>query len=104
MVLEKNVISEPVQSEFGYHVIEVTDTRTIEESYEDKKAELEKQLKLAKADQAALLTKVAKLLKDAEIKIKDEDLKTALDEFLNSAEAPAEETPVEEAPVERGSC
>ena len=34
------------------------------------------------------------------VKIKDEDLKTALDEFLNSAEAPAEETPVEEAPVE----
>ena len=98
--LKKNVISEPVQSEFGYHVIEVTDTRSIEESYKDKKDELEKQLKLAKADQAALLTKVAKLLKDAKIDIKDEDLKTALDEFLNSAEAPAEETPVEEAPVE----
>src|SRR5690606_2241936 len=58
--LEKNVISEPVKSEFGYHVIEVTDTRTIEKSYEDKKAEIEKQLKLEKADQSKLLPKVAK--------------------------------------------
>ena len=57
-------------TEFGFHIIEVTDTRTIEESYEDKKAELEKQLKLEKADQSTLLTKVAKLLKDAESKLK----------------------------------
>ncbi|SES19782.1 peptidylprolyl isomerase [Psychrobacillus sp. OK032] len=87
--LEKNVLSEPIQSSFGYHIIEVTDKREIEESYEDKKAELEKQLKLAKADTSTLLTKVAKMMKDADIKIKDEDLKTALDEFLAAAETPA---------------
>lgn len=89
--LEKNVISDPIKSSFGYHIIEVTDKRTIEESYEDKKAEIEKELKLEKADQAALLPKVAKMMKDAKIDIKDEDLKTSLDQFLAAAEAPAED-------------
>ncbi|MEY9974872.1 foldase protein PrsA [Lysinibacillus sp. RC46] len=84
--LKKNVISDPIQSSFGYHIIEVTDKREIKESYEDKKAELEKQLKLAKANTSTLLTKVAKMMKDADIKIKDEDIKTALDEFLAAAE------------------
>ncbi|WP_313893087.1 peptidylprolyl isomerase [Psychrobacillus sp.] len=84
--LEKNVISEPVESEHGFHIIEVTDKRTIEESYEDKKAELEKKLKLAKADTSTLLPKVAKMMKDAKIDIKDEDLKTSLDEFLTAAD------------------
>jgi len=51
--LETNEISEPVQSSFGYHIIEVTEKRDIEESYEDKKAEIEKQLKLEKADPSA---------------------------------------------------
>lgn len=89
--LEKNVISNPIKSSFGYHIIEVTDKRTIEESYEDKKAEIERQLKLEKADQSTLLPKVAKMMKDADIKIKDEDLKTSLDQFLAAAEAPAED-------------
>ena len=85
--LEKNVISDPVKSSFGYHIIEVTDKREIEESYEDKKAELEKQLKLDKADPTTLLPKVAKMMKDADIKIKDKDLETALDQFLAAADA-----------------
>ncbi|WP_144512235.1 peptidylprolyl isomerase [Bacillus sp. FJAT-22090] len=86
--LEKNVISDPIKSSFGYHIIEVTDKREIKESYEDKKAELEKKLKLEKADTSKLLSKVSKMMKDADIKIKDEDLKTALDEFLAAGEAP----------------
>jgi foldase protein PrsA len=94
--LEKNVISDPVQSQHGFHIIEVTDKRTIKESYEDKKAELEKQLKLEKADTSTLLTKVSKMMKDADIKIKDEDLKTALDQFLNASDAPAKEGTTEE--------
>ncbi|TQR19052.1 peptidylprolyl isomerase [Psychrobacillus vulpis] len=90
--LEKNVISDPVKTQHGFHVIEVTDKRTIKESYEDKKAELEKKLKLEKADTSTLLPKVAKMMKDADIKIKDKDLETALDEFLAAADAPKEET------------
>jgi foldase protein PrsA len=88
--LEKNVISNPVKTDFGYHIIEVTDKRTIKESFEDKKPELEKQLKLEKADKTTLLPKVAKMMKDADIKIKDADLKTALDSILKSADTPKE--------------
>lgn len=82
--LEKNVFSDPVKTDFGYHIIEVTDKRT--DKYEDKKAEIERQLKLDKADTTALLPKVAKMMKDADIKIKDEDLKAALDQFLAAAD------------------
>ncbi|WP_277587107.1 peptidylprolyl isomerase [Psychrobacillus antarcticus] len=91
--LKKNVISDPVKSSFGFHVIEVTDTRTTEKSYKDKKAEIEKQLKLEKADQTQLLPKVAKMMKDAKIDIKDKDLKTSLDQLLAAAEeqAPAKD-------------
>lgn len=102
--LEPNVISEPVQSSFGFHVIEVTDKREVKESYDDKKAELEKNLKLEKADQSALLPKISKLLKDAKVDIKDKDLEKALDEFLatgdaaGSTEQPATE---ENAPTEK---
>ena len=57
------------------------------------KIQIEKELKLEKADQTTLLPKVAKMMKDAKIDIKDKDLKTALDEFLAAAdtEAPAED-------------
>ncbi len=95
--LEKNVLSEPVQSSFGFHIIEVTDTREIEQSYEDKKAEIEKQLKLDKADTSTLLSKVAKMMKDADIKIKDEDLKASLDQFMSAADQPATEEGTEES-------
>jgi len=88
--LEKNVISDPIQSSFGYHIIEVTDKREIKESYEDKKAEIEKQLKLAKADTSKILTKISKMMKDADIKIKDKDIKTAFDKFLAATKTPTE--------------
>lgn len=46
-------------------------------------------MKLEKADQSTLLPKVAKMMKDADIDIKDEDLKTSLDQFLAAAESQA---------------
>lgn len=91
LALEKNTISEPVKSEFGFHIIEVTDKREADiGTFEEKKAEITNQLKLQKADQSALLPKVSKMMKEADIKIKDEDLKGAIDQFLN-ADKPAEE-------------
>lgn len=90
--LEVNEISEPVQSQFGYHIIEVTDKREIEieGTLEEKSEEIRKQLVMAKADQSTLLPKVSKLMKDANIDIKDEDLEGALDQILNASETPAE--------------
>lgn len=44
--LELNQVSEPVQSEFGYHIIEVTDKREVENygTLEEKKKKLKNQL------------------------------------------------------------
>jgi foldase protein PrsA len=84
LALEKNTISEPVKSEFGFHIIEVTDKREADiGTFEENEAEITKTLKLQKADQASLLPKVSKLMKDADIKIKDEDLEGAIDQLLN---------------------
>lgn len=86
--LEVNKISDPVQTEYGFHIIQVMETREVEmkESFEDKKAELKKELQTKKADRAALLEKVSKMMKDADIEIQDKDLKKALDQFLKSDE------------------
>lgn len=93
LALEVNKISEPVKSEFGYHIIQVTDKREADiGSFEDSKAEITKTLKLQKADQTKLLPKVSKLMKEADIDIKDEDLKGAIDQILNpEPAAPAAE-------------
>ncbi|KXH79296.1 peptidylprolyl isomerase [Sporosarcina sp. HYO08] len=85
--LEVNKISEPVQSQHGFHIIEVTEKREVEK---DKATEEEarKDVALEKAgeDQEALMKKVSKLLKDADIKIKDNDLKDSLEIFMNAGE------------------
>lgn len=78
--LELNTVSEPVKSEFGYHIIEVTDKRAIKDygTLEEKKDEIKKTISATKAD---FNTKMAELLKEAKVEIKDEDLKNALDTY-----------------------
>ena len=96
--LEVNEISEPVQSQHGFHIIQVTDKRETETevgTLDEEKEKISKQLQLAKSDTAALLPKVSKLMKKAKIDIKDEDLKGAIDQFMNTEETSTEETPAE---------
>ncbi|QBP40424.1 peptidylprolyl isomerase [Paenisporosarcina antarctica] len=82
--LELNTISEPVQSDFGFHIIEVTKKRETDiGTLDENKDEIINTLKLKKADTTTLLPKVSKLMNDADIKIKDEDLKDAIDQILN---------------------
>ncbi|QOY36364.1 foldase protein PrsA [Anaerobacillus isosaccharinicus] len=68
--LEIGKISEPVQSDFGYHIIKVTDRKPFEESFEDVKDDLEE---LLARGQARPLDEVQRELMDnAKIQIKDE--------------------------------
>lgn len=96
--LEIDEISAPVQSQHGFHIIQVLETREVEDqpALEDQEDEIRSDIAMTKADQAALLPKVAKLMEEAKVDIKDEELKGALDDIMNAQAAPAEEAPAEE--------
>jgi len=74
--LEVGTISEPVQSNFGFHIIQVTDRREIEdsESYEDMKDMIKRQLVNEKIDAQTARDKLNDILDNAGIKIKVKDL------------------------------
>jgi foldase protein PrsA len=82
--LEVNAISEPVQSEHGFHIIKVTEKRTIEakELTKEDKEKISKEIQLEKADPSTIIPKVSKIMKDADVIVEDKDLKSALDIFL----------------------
>ena len=91
--LDVNAISEPVQSEHGFHVIEVTEKRNIEakEMTKEEKEKLTKEIQLEKADPSTIIPKISKLMKDADVKVEDKDLKSALDVFLVEPEVEKED-------------
>ncbi|MBO0602277.1 peptidylprolyl isomerase [Sporosarcina sp. E16_3] len=91
--LDVNAISEPVQSEHGFHVIKVTEKRNIEakEMTKEEKEKLTKEIQLEKADPSTIIPKIAKLMKDADVKVEDKDLKSALDVFLVEPEVEKED-------------
>ncbi len=81
--LELNTISEPVKTQYGYHVIEVTDKRDVEDygTLEEKKDEIRDIIAEQKGDWA---TTVKKLLKEAKVEVKDADLKGAFDAYTEA--------------------
>ncbi|MCZ2260027.1 peptidylprolyl isomerase [Sporosarcina sp. G11-34] len=81
--LEEKVISEPVKTSFGYHVIEVLESRDaeIEGTLEELTPKIEEGIKATLFED-----KLTELLKNADVKIKDESFKGSLDEFLKPEE------------------
>ncbi|GEM02546.1 foldase protein PrsA [Halolactibacillus halophilus] len=70
--LEIGDISEPVQSEYGYHIIYVTDKRPVEtdvEALEDVRDQLESEIAATKVDSTQAQEKITQLLKDADIDV-----------------------------------
>ena len=77
--LEVNEISQPVQSQYGYHIIQITDKRDIEGfgTLEEKKDSIKETLVVKKGWN----TRLAELVKEAEIEVKDKDLSEAFSSF-----------------------
>lgn len=78
--LELNKLSDPVQSQRGFHIIEVTDKREVEENKKSEE-DARKAVLNEKADPSTIIEKISKLLKESDVKVKDKDLETALDLF-----------------------
>ena len=78
--LEVDEISEPVQSQHGFHVIQLKEKRAVEGygTLEEKKEEIREAIAATKADWN---TKMAELIKEAKVEVKDADLKGAFSGF-----------------------
>ncbi|MGG1677310.1 peptidylprolyl isomerase [Neobacillus sp. NRS-1170] len=84
--LKVNEISAPVKTQFGYHIIQVTDKKE-KKSYADMKKEIEYQVKSSKLTSEEINKAMERELKAANVKINDKDLKDALKPQTSAAAA-----------------
>ncbi|MFC9542065.1 peptidylprolyl isomerase [Lysinibacillus sp. NPDC056959] len=93
--LPLKTLSEPVQSSFGFHVIEVTEKRDVKGvgSFKDEEKNIRTQmlakLKQTGEDQQILKDIVAKMAKDADVKTSDKELKSAIEALTTTSEEQA---------------
>lgn len=92
---QDEITQEPIESQFGYHVIkmvEIGEKGTLEEERENIETML---LDSYMSDPAIVQEAVGKLVREANVQIADEDLSGALQHFLAVPEDPVEEVPAE---------
>jgi len=93
--LPLKTLSEPVQTSYGFHVIEVTEKRDVKGvgSFKDEEKNIRTQMldKLQQSgeDKQILKDVVAKLAKDADVKTSDKELKSAIEALTTTSEEQA---------------
>ncbi|MGG6432606.1 peptidylprolyl isomerase [Anoxybacillus sp. D401a] len=75
--LKVGEVSDPVKTQFGYHIIKVTDKEE-KKSFDEMKEEMEYEVKKSKLDASKVQSKLDQLMKEANVDIKDKSLKDAL--------------------------
>ncbi|WP_050614232.1 peptidylprolyl isomerase [Bacillus testis] len=83
--LQKDQISDPVKTDNGYHIIQVTDKKE-KKPFKDMKKDLEYQVKVSKIDTEKIQKVMEKELKKNDVKVKDKDLKDAFKAQESSAQ------------------
>jgi foldase protein PrsA len=81
--LKVNEISKPVKTQFGYHIIQLTDKKK-KESFDKMKTQIVQEVKTSKVDQTKIAKTMKSEIKNSNVKIEDKDLKGALDSVLNA--------------------
>lgn len=88
------VISEPVQTQHGYHIIKVLNNGE-KQPLEEVKEEVIDQYKLSKfADSTFAYSVIGQLIEDTGLEVHDEDLKHVVDDLLDLANNPTDELEV----------
>lgn len=76
-------ISDPIKSDFGYHIIEVTDKKESEEeigTFEEEESDIRRTITERKINPEEAMNNINKLLEDSKINIKIDEFKNIFDE------------------------